>query len=133
MWMLILRMFRTIRPAVVLVIVNLLTRIVLLMINLCTLLRREPATVSCTVATYFTVDVCFAILKVVGLVGSQLSRLYAIRDASLLIRFALVDPAHCCGRRPAMIFGRKICAVRASEMLMRNLQSRRLKVPFAAG
>ena len=94
MWMLVLRMFLTIHPGVVLVVVNLPTRIVLLMINLLTLSRREPATVSCAVVTHFTVNVCFAILNVGGLARCQLSRLYAIRDTSLLIRFALVDPAH---------------------------------------
>src|SRR5215472_14855943 len=103
MWMLALRMFLTIRPGV-LVVVNLPARIVLLMINLRTLLRREPAAVSCAVVTDFAVDICFAILNVAGLARCQFSRLYAIRDTSLLVRFALVDSAHCRGRRPAMIF-----------------------------
>ena len=104
MGMLALRMFLTIRPGVVLVVVNLPARIVLLMINLRTLLWRKPASVSCAVVTHFAVDVCFAILKVAGFARCQLSGLYAIRDASLLIRFALVDSTHCRGRRPAMIF-----------------------------
>ena len=116
--MLVLRMFRTICPAVVLIIVNLLTRIVLLMVNLRSLLRRELAAVSRAVVMHFTVDVCFAILKLTGLMGRQLSTLCAILDTRLLIRFALVNSAHCRVRRPAMIFRHEIGAVGAGEMLV---------------
>ena len=95
---------RAIGPGVVLVVVNLPTRIVLLMINLRALLRRQLAAVGGAVVAHFAVDIRFAILKVAGLARSQLSGLYAIGDTIVLIRFARVDLAHSRVRRLAMIF-----------------------------
>ena len=83
MWMLVLRMLRfrggvvllhrAIRPGVVLVVVNLPARIVLLMIDLCALLRPELAAVRRTVVANFTIDVRFSVLESAGLPRSQLS------------------------------------------------------------
>ena len=83
MWMLVLRMLRfrggvvllhrAICPGVVLVVVNLPARIILLMINLRPLLRRELAAVRRTVVANFTIDVRLSLLKSAGLPRSQLS------------------------------------------------------------
>ncbi len=62
-----------IRPGVVLVVVNLPARIVLLMIDLCALLRRELAAVRRTVVANFTIDVGFSVLDSAGLPRRQLS------------------------------------------------------------
>jgi len=132
MWMLILRMFRTIRPAVVLVIVNLFARFVLLMIDLRALLLREFASVGCTIIVHFVVDVRFSAFEVPGLIRSQLPRLHPVRDARLLVPFACVDPAHCRRRRLTMILGREIPTICARQMLVRSLHCRRLNMRLVA-
>ena len=63
---------RAIGPVVVLVVVNLPTRVVLLMIDRCALLRRELAAVCRTVVAHFMVDVRLSILEPAGLTRSQL-------------------------------------------------------------
>lgn len=63
---------RVIGLGVVLVVVNLLARMVLLMIDLRALLRREFAAVGRAIIVHFVVDVCLSVFEVAGLAGSQL-------------------------------------------------------------
>src|SRR6266851_239502 len=94
----VLRLFRRCRRAirlpVVLVVVDCFARVVLLMVHLLTLLRCQPAAVGLPVVAHFVIYVPFALLQVLGFMGSQLSGLRAVADARLLIRFARVDLAH---------------------------------------
>jgi len=118
---------------VVLVVVDLLAGVVLLVVHLCAFLRRELAAVGRAVVAHFAIDVRFAIFQVTGFARSQLPRLHAIGNASLLIGFASVGAAHGCSCGPAMIFGRKIGAIRSSEMLVRSLHGSCANMGFMVG
>src|SRR6266852_5984000 len=79
------------------------------------------------------VDFGFAIFQVTGFARSQLAGLHAVRDACLLVDFTGVDAAHCRRRRPAVIFGSEVGAIRTSQMLVRSLHAGGLNVRFVAG
>ena len=118
---------------VVLVVVDLLAGIVLLVVDLGAFLRCESAAVGCAIVAHFVVDFGFAIFQVTGFARSQLAGLHAVRDACLLVDFTGVDAAHCRRRRPAVIFGSEVGAIRTSQMLVRALHAGGLHVRFMAG
>ena len=106
---------------VVLVVVDLLAGIVLLVVDLCALLRSELAAVGRAIVAHFVIDFRFAIFQMAGFSRSELPRLHAIGNASLLVGFTGVDAAHGRSRGPAVIFGSKVGAIRSSEMPVRSL------------
>src|SRR5450432_2027132 len=103
---------------VMLIVVNLLACVVLLMVHLRAFLAGQVSAVGGAIVVYFVMDVGFFIFQVAGLARSQLPRLHAVADACLLVAFAGVDAAHCCGRGPAVIFRREVRAVGARRMLV---------------
>lgn len=118
---------------VVLVVVDLLAGIVLLMVDLSAFRRCESAAVGRAIVAHFVVDFAFAIFQATGFARSQLAGLRAVRDACLLVDSTGVDAAHCRRRRPAVIFGCEIGAIRTSQMLVRSLHAGGLNVRFVAG
>src|SRR5262249_24671512 len=143
MWMLVLGMLRfrggvvflhcAIRPRVVLVVVNLPARVVLLVTNLCSLLRRELATVCRSVVANFAVNIRLSLLESTGLPRSQLPRLCAVRNPRLLMCFARIDVPHRRHRRSSVVFGREVRTIRTRAVLMRILYGRRPHMPLTAG
>ena len=118
---------------VVFVVVDLLAGTVLLMVDLSAFLRCESAAVGCAIVAHFVIDSGFAIFQVTAFARSQLAGLRAVRDACLLVAFTGVGAAHRRRRRPAVIFGSEIAAIRTSQMLVRSLHAGGLNVRFVAG
>ena len=124
---------RAIRPGIVLVVVNLPARVVLLMIDLCALLRREFAAVRRSVAANFTVDLRLSVLESARLTRIPLPRLRTVRNPRLLLSFARIDPADCRRRRSPVILGCEVLTIRSRAMLVPSLRCRRPHVRLAAG
>src|SRR5882762_6340948 len=98
--------------------------VVLVLINLLLLGRRQLAAVGCAVCFGFAVDGCFFRFQVSGFTGRQLAALHPLRDAVLLIFFALRNRrlGLCCRRWRCRwcCWRRRTCALR----LWRRLRAR---------
>ena len=106
---------------VVLVLINLPTSLILLMLDLFVLLRRQLAAIGTTIGGHLMIDVRFAVFQVRGLARRQLSRTNSLCYTSLLIEAAPVDGIHGCRPRRPVVRGCPLTAVLASRVLVGEL------------